>query len=133
MRVAITEVLSIGQAQAAEQINGRAPSFVLAGESVTHRSLDALIDKLMGGIERGGRRLRYIGDAGAPNGTALGFADLEEIHAFEQNAASCDAAARTRITHGGEPDGRLARPGFADQPEHLATPERQADPLDDRL
>src|SRR5262249_54399805 len=120
MRIAITDVVGVGQAQAAEQVDGRALGLVLAGDAVADRGLDALVDQLVRGIERGSRRLCHVGNPRAPERAFLLLADLKEAHAIESDSATSDAAARTRVAHGSEADGGLARAGLADQPQHLA-------------
>src|SRR5262249_25696472 len=106
---------------------------VLAGDAVADGSLDALIDELVRGVERGGGRLRHIGDARAPELAPFLLADLEQVHAVEPHRAGADAAARSRIAHRRQADGRLACAGFTDQPQHLTAPERQVDAFHDRV
>ena len=85
----------------------------------------------MGRVERRRRRLGDIGDLGAPDPALLGWLGLRQILAVEHDGAGGDAAARPRISHGGEPDRRFAGAGFADQAEDFAPAQRQVDALDD--
>lgn len=95
--------------------------------------LDALVDELVRGIERGGRRLRHVGYPGAPEFAPLLGANLEQIHAVEPDAAAGYAAPGPRVTHGRQTNGGFTGTGLADQPQHFAATERQVDTLHDRV
>jgi hypothetical protein len=56
---------------------------------------------------------------------------VRQVDPVEQDLAARDAAAVAGEAHGRQADGGLARPGFADQAQHLALVQREVDALDD--
>ena len=130
MRIALAEMLRVRKFQRLEQFHRLGRRFRPANQVMAHRHLADLPADGQGRIEGGGRTLGDIGDAHAAQRPVSGFGKFEDILAVEDDAAAGNGAAAARIIHARQADGGFAGPGFADQAEHLATPQREADIID---
>jgi hypothetical protein len=130
--IAEPDLLRIRQTQAAVELDRVLLRLGAPAQALPHLSLKGLVHQLMRGVEGGGGALRHIGDAGATQLAPRLLARRQQIDAVEHHAAAGDAAAGACITHRGETDGGFAGAGFADQAQHLAGVEREADVVDQR-
>ncbi len=132
MRIAVAERIRLRQLQGMQQFQHPRFRFRLRHQAVIERAFHDLLADAMRRVEGGRRALRHIGNARA---TRL-FADLAPaVHqrdAVHDHAAFGDPAAAAAVAHGGEPDGGFTRARFADQPQHLAAPERDVYMIDQR-
>ncbi|MCY1374910.1 hypothetical protein D9M69_622840 [compost metagenome] len=87
----------------------------------------------MGRVERGCRALCHIGNTQPPQFTQGFRLGGEQVDAVEVHRATGDPAAVAGVAHGRQAEGRLARAGLADQPQHLAPLQGQVDALDQRM
>ena len=63
----------------------------------------------------------------------LGILHRGQIHTVELDLSTGDPAAVPCVAHCGQTDGRLAGTGLPDQPENLALPQVEIDPVHDLL
>ena len=131
MRKTITDAVGLRQLQCREQVDRILACICFWLDLVTHRRLDGLVDQAMGRIERGGGRLRNVGDARAPQSTLVAFRHTREVKTVECDPPGCNLAARPRKTHRGKTEGRLAGARLSDETHDLATPQCQANTIDD--
>ena len=125
MRIALPDGFRCGQAQTAKE--GDRPRLCLGPrrQTVQKRGLDHLIHQGQGGVESRCRRLRDIGHFAAAQGLQAARAAFQDVAPVQEHLAPGDPHAAPTVSHGGQPDGRLACPAFADQAHHLAAFKRQ--------
>jgi hypothetical protein len=104
VRKTLAERLRVGQAEHAEQLVGRDEGFAAAHPAVPDAGLDHLIAEPFRRVESGGRRLRYIGDAGATDFPDACWRELEDVLAVEDHLAAGDANATAAIGHCCQPN-----------------------------
>ena len=92
-----------------------------------HRGLGELVDEPVRRIERGCRALGDVGDPRAPQGPIVIPRGAAQLHPVEHDIAAGEPAARPGEAHGREPDGGLAGPGLANQPQHFAPVKHHVD------
>ncbi|MNS42859.1 hypothetical protein D3C72_752510 [compost metagenome] len=133
VRIALADGFGVGQAQHPIQFHCVTHGLFAAHAAVFHSRFDVLVDQSMGRVERSRRALCHIGNAQPPQ-FAQGFRlGLEQVDAVEVHRATGDPAAVAGVAHGRQAEGRLARAGLADQPQHLAPLQGQVDALDQRM
>ena len=120
--IAVPERLGIGKLQRLEELQRIGLGLRPAHHAVDDRRLADLVHQRHRRVEGGGGALRDIGDALAAEIAALRGRRGPQLGAVDADPAAGDAAARARIGHGGEADGRLAGARLADQAEDLAAP-----------
>ncbi|MNZ64338.1 hypothetical protein D3C78_825060 [compost metagenome] len=133
MRIALADGFGIGQAQHPVQLHRLAHGLLAAHAAVFHSGFDVLVDQAMGRVERGCRALCHIGNTQPPQFTQGFRLGVEQVDAVEVHRAAGDPAAVAGVAHGRQAEGRLARAGLADQPQHLAPLQGQVDALDQRM
>ena len=95
--------------------------------------LDDLVARRLDRIEAGHRFLEDHRDGVAAHGAHLGFGQVEQVPAFEEDLAARDPAGRTRHQpHDGERGHRLAAARFAHDAQRLAWRERERDTVHGR-
>ena len=131
MRIAKADVFGVGQAHAAVQLHRIGFGLLARQDAVDDRPLAILVDQPVRGVEAGSRRLRHIGDALAAQAAPLRLGGAAQVYPVKVDGPARDAAAVAGKAHCRQSQRRLARPGFADQPQHLAPVQGQVHALDD--
>src|SRR5207249_4799493 len=83
------------------------------------------------GVERGRRILRDVRDRAAADRPQRRLVEAEDLASLDTYRPARDPRAAPRVPEQREPDGRLARPGLADETEDLTGLDRERDTVDD--
>ena len=83
------------------------------------------------GVEGRCRILRDVADDAAAQAGALRRIQLQHLDVTDAHRASLDLRAAPGVAEKGEPNGRLAGSGFADEPEDFARGDAERDIVDD--
>ncbi len=130
MRIAVAERVGVRQFQFAEQLLGFRHRFRRRQNAVLDRDLAHLLHQRHRRIEAGGGTLRDVRHTRPAQRAPFGGGHLADVAALEHQFAAGHLAAAARVAERAEPDRRFARARFADQPEHLAALEIEADIVD---
>ena len=131
VRVLAADAFRLREPHPAGQIDHPDLGLVLRHRAVDQRALRDLGAEGVGDVERGGGRLRDVGDAPAAHGALLVEREGEHRAPVERHLAAGETAAGPRVGERGQRDGRLAGARLADEREHLAPVDLQRDALDD--
>jgi hypothetical protein len=129
--IALADGVGLGQLELGVEVAGIGEGVLGRADVVGDGGLDGLGDEPVGRVEGGRRALGDVGDARAAKPALGGLAGRRQVEAVEHDRAAGDAAAGAGETHGGKAQRRLAGARLADQAQHLAAPQGQADALDD--
>ena len=132
VRVALADGLRLRQRQLAEQRDRLQLGFAARQRAVHDGRLDHLVEDRARWVERGRRALRDVGHGASAQGTQLSRVQREHVHVADAYAAAADAAAAARVAHQRQRRGGLARARFADQRQHLARTDGEAQRIDQR-
>src|SRR5690606_21549508 len=99
VRVAVADVLGIGQQQLAVQDLGVLPRLGAAAYAVLDGTLGVLVDEPVRGVERRGRALRHVGDALAAQPALLRFAGGHEVDAVEDRKSTRLNSSHVKISY----------------------------------
>ncbi len=127
MRIAVAERIGVRQFQRAEQLPRFRQRLRHRHQAVPHRDLAHLLHQRHRRVEAGGGALRDVGDAGAAQRAPLRRRHLADVAALEIEFSARHHAAAARVAERAQADRGFARARFADQPDHLAAPQLEAD------
>ena len=130
MRIAAAKGFGVGKTQPPEQLHRPRLGLLAAHQLVLQAGLDHLIHQPPRRVERRRCRLRDIGHlmpAQRPQARRIG---LEDIAPVQRDRPAGQPHATPPVSHRRQPDGRLARPAFADQPQHPPLGNRDRDIID---
>src|SRR6185503_9252986 len=81
-------------------------------------------------VQRRPRVLRDVGHGAAPELAQVALAERRQVAAVDADRPAVDGAAAAHVAEQRHPDGRLARPRLAHEPEHLARVDLERDLVD---
>ena len=131
MRVTEPDLVRIWQPQTPVKVDGVGLGIIAARQSVEKRCLGMLVDDLVRRVEACRRRLRDIGNAFSKQPAPRLRGRVDEIDAIKGNGPADNLASVAREAHRRQTERRFAGAGLADQPEHLAPLQVEADIVDD--
>ncbi len=131
VRITLANGVRVGQGQIAEQLDGLGLQVCTTAQTVNQRAFDHLIDELFRRVECRGGTLRDVRNAVATQALQLAFGQAEHVMLADLNHAAGQFAAAPGITQQSQRNSRLARAGLADQRQHFAFFQREADAFDD--
>ena len=131
VRIPEADRVRVRKLEALEQIHRVAFRIRAGNDTMLNRCLAVLVDQAVSRIEGRRRRLGDIRNPVAAERPPGLCASASKLHPVEHDLTTADAAAVSRIAHGGETDRRLARAGLANQAEDLTAPQGHIDPVHD--
>ena len=131
VRIPETDLLGVGEPEAPVELHRVLLALAPGPDLVLDRRGGVLVDELVGGVERGGRGLRHVGDARTAQHPQILLRRGGELDAVELDGAIRDPAPVAGEAHGGEPDRGLAGPRLPDETHHLAAVQVEVDAMHD--
>ena len=130
MRVGVDAPRSVRNADPPQRVHGTVPCRLRRQALVRSQHQPHLVGDGQDRIERRHRVLKDHRDLAAAHAAKLLLRQADEFDSLEPHRTCDDAAGRVDEPEQREPGDALARPGFTDEPEHLAALQREGDAVD---